>query len=169
MTTWVYFGTWFLLALGIIAFFSAWLAKQLRMREVRRRQAALMLDALERYGAWMALQRHAASYNGETQEAAEALDEACTLRMGWFPELATDMAELLGIHNRMLHFLAAQHALRLLDAERWLETDHDGRFLALWRQHMNVMQTLLAKLSIIGNIAPAAGGVVAPARYMQEA
>ncbi|MGE4240574.1 hypothetical protein [Ramlibacter sp.] len=167
MHPWIYLALWILVALTVAAFVSAWAAKQLRLRNVRRQQAVLMFDALERYGAWMAQQRHAPTYEGETPEAAEALDEACTLRVGWFPELATDMAELLGVHNRMLHFLAAQHALRQRDAERWLETDHDGRFLSLWRQHMVVMQTLQAKLSIMGSIAPPSGGMIAPARYME--
>ena len=87
-----------------------------------------------------------AVFQGEGPEAAAALDEACTIRMAWFPELAGEMAELLAVHNRMVNFLGTQQALWLRDPEHWLESEHDKRFLALWRQHRFTLQALLAKL-----------------------
>jgi hypothetical protein len=153
MGIWLYFVVWVAAGLVVVAFLSAALAKHLRMREVRRQQAVKLLDALERYGAWIAQQRYTPVFFGESSEAAEALDEACLIRLGWFPELGADMAELLGVHNRMLHFLSSQHALRQRDPEGWLETEHDGRFLALWRQQSCVVRGIHEKLSSLGSVS----------------
>lgn len=152
MPTWLYFGLWLLAALVLVGFASAGLAKHLRLRELRRQQGILLLDALERYCEWVAAQRRAPVFTGESTEAAEALDDACTIRLGWFPELGAEMAELLGVHARLLHFLTAQHALRQRDPEAWLETDHDGRFMALWRHTHALVQTMHAKLSALGEM-----------------
>jgi hypothetical protein len=102
--------------------------------------------ALQRYSDWVCAQRLAAVFHGEGREAALALDEACTIRMAWFPDLAGDMAELMAVHNRIINFLGTQQALWLRDPENWLESDHDKRFMALWRQHRFALQALYAKL-----------------------
>lgn len=156
MPNWLYFTLWLLLALLLAAFASAAIAKHLKHKAVRREQALLMLDALERYSEWVAAQRYAPIFEGESNEAADALDEASTLRMGWFPELALDMAHLLAIHARLLTFLSIQHGLRQRDPDAWIETDHDGRFLALWRQLHMVMQRLQKKLLYLGTVSPEA-------------
>ena len=105
----------------------------------------------------MCAQRLAAVFSGEGREAAAALDSACTIRLAWFPELAGDMAELLGVHNRLINFLSTQQQLWLRDPEHWLESEHDKRFLALWRQHRFALQALLARLEQVARlrIAPA--------------
>jgi len=168
MSAWLYFGLWLLAALVALAFVSATIAKRLRLREVRREQGVLLLDALERYGEWIAAQRHAPVFDGESAEVAQALDEAGRIRTGWFPELATDMAELLGVHARLLHFLAAQHELRQRDLDAWLDTDHDGRFLGLWRQQLAVLQTLQAKLAAMGIVSPMPPWTSQPAADIRE-
>ena len=168
MSAWLYFGLWLLAALVALAFVSAAIAKHLRLREVRRAQGVLLLDALERYGEWVAAQRHAPVFEGESAEAAQALDDAGLIRTGWFPELATDMAELLGVHARLLHFLASQHELRQRDPDAWIETDHDGRFLGLWRQQLAVLQTMQAKLAALGLVSPMPQWAPEPAADIRE-
>lgn len=132
-----------LLAVGVLSWL---LARHQRHQDLRRLQAGRMLRALQLYSDWICAQRLAAVFHGEGAEAAAALDEACTIRLAWFPELAGDMAELMAVHNRILHFLSTQQALWLRDPEHWLESDHDRRFLALWRQHRFCLEALLARL-----------------------
>ncbi len=142
----VYLLAWLFAALAAIAVLSLALARYKRRHDLRRIQAQQLVAALERYSQWVCAQRLAAVFQGEGREAAEALDEACTIRLAWFPELAGDMAEVMSVHNRMLNFLGHQQALWLRDPEHWLESDHDRRFMALWRQHRFAMQALLGKL-----------------------
>ena len=142
----LYFAAWVLAALVLIGLLSAALARTRGRQDLRRLQAQKLTLALERYSAWVCAQRLAAVFQGESAEAAEALDEACTTRMAWFPELAGDMAELTAVHNRLVNFLHTQQALWLRDPERWLESDHDGRFVALWRQHRLALEALHLKL-----------------------
>lgn len=142
----LYLATCLLAALGAIAVLSWLLARSQRSTDLRRQEAQKLLQALQRYSDWVCAQRLAAVFQGEGLEAAAALDQACTIRGTWFPELAGDMAQLLAVHNRLVNFLATQQALWLRDPEHWLESDHDKRFLALWRQHRFATQALLAKL-----------------------
>ena len=146
MDTTTYLAAWLLAFLVAIGILSWMLARHQRRHDVRRVQAQRLLQALQRYSEWVCSQRLAAVFHGEPPEAAEALDEACTTRMAWFPELAGDMAQLVAVHNRIISFLGAQQALWLRDPEHWIESDHDKRFVALWRQHRFALQALLAKL-----------------------
>jgi hypothetical protein len=72
--------------------------------------------------------------------------------MAWFPELAGDMAELTAVHNRLVNFLHTQQALWQRDPERWLESGHDQRFLALWKQHRLALEALRAKLQQVTSV-----------------
>ncbi|GAB3770188.1 hypothetical protein GCM10028796_36630 [Ramlibacter monticola] len=146
MDTPLYLGIWLVALLAAIAVLSWVLARHRRRQDLRRLQAQRLLRALQRYSAWICAQRLAAVFQGEPPEAAAALDEACCVRRACFPELAGDMAEVLAVHNRILNFLGAQQALWLRDPEYWLESDHDRRFMALWRQHGFALQALLARL-----------------------
>ena len=146
MDSTTYLAAWLLAALVAIAILSWRLARHRRREDMRRLQAQRLLQALQRYSDWVCAQRLVAVFQGEDPEAAEALDEACTIRLAWFPELAGDMAEVLAVHNRLISFLSAQQAMWLRDPEHWLESDHDKRFLALWRQHRFALQALLARL-----------------------
>jgi hypothetical protein len=146
MDTSIYLAAWLLAVLVAVAILSWALARHRRRHELRQMQAQQLLAALQRYSEWVCSQRLAAVFQGEPPEAAEALDEACTLRMLWFPELAGDMAQLVAVHNRIINFLGTQQALWLRDPEHWLESDHDKRFMALWRQHRFALQALLASL-----------------------
>lgn len=141
-----YLAAWLLALLCAVAVLSWLLARYKRRHDLRRIQAHLLAAALHRYSQWVCTQRLAAVFQGDGREAAEALDQARTIRMAWFPELTPDMAEVLAVHNRLVSFLATQQALWLRDPEGWLESDHDKRFLALWRQHRFAVQALLAKL-----------------------
>jgi len=147
-----YLATWIAAALLAIGVLSWVLAGHKRQQDLRQAQAERLVRALQRYSAWVCAQRLAAVFQGEGPEAAAALDEACTIRLGWFPELAGDMAELLAVHNRILHFLAMQQALWQRDPEHWLESGHDQRFLALWRQHRFALHALLAKLEQVTSV-----------------
>jgi hypothetical protein len=144
MTT--YLAGWLLLALAGVGVLSWFLARHRRRYDLRSAQAEQLLLALQRYSEWVCAQRLAAVFQGEGAEAAAALDTACTIRLAWFPELAGDMAELLAVHNRLINFLSTQQQLWLRDPEHWLESEHDKRFMALWRQHRFALQALLEKL-----------------------
>src|SRR6478735_4642842 len=142
----LYFAGWVLAALLVIGLLTALLARGRDRNQLRRLQAQKLTHALDRYSAWICAQRLAVVFQGESPEAAEALDEACTLRMAWFPELAGDMADLMAVHNRLMNFLHTQQALWLRDPERWLESGHDRRFVALWRQHRLALEALHVRL-----------------------
>lgn len=147
-----YLAAWLFAALLVIGLLSAVLARYKRRHDLRRIQAHQMTTALQRYSDWVCAQRLAPVFQGEGPEAAEALDQACTIRMAWFPELAGDMAELMGVHNRLVNFLATQQSLWLRDPENWLESEHDKRFLALWRQHRYALQALYRKLQQVTSV-----------------
>src|SRR6478609_2456141 len=157
MESTTYLAAWLLIALTGVAALSWSLARYQHRHDLRRLQAEKLLGALQRYSDWVCAQRLAAVFQGEGAEAAAALDTACTIRLAWFPELAGDMAELLSVHNRLINFLSLQQQLWLRDPEHWLESDHDQRFLALWRQHRFALQALLARLEQVARlrIAPA--------------
>ena len=155
----IYLAACLVAALLAIAVLSWALARDKRSRDLRGLQAERLLQALQRYSDWVCAQRLLAVFQGETPEAAAALDEACTLRLAWFPELAGDMAQVMAVHNRLVHFLASQQALWLRDPEQWLASAHDERFMALWRQHRFALQGLQTHLAQAthSRIEPAAG------------
>jgi hypothetical protein len=146
MDSTTYLAAWLLAALVAIGILSWQLARYTQRHDVRAAQAQRLGQALQRYSDWVCAQRLAAVFDGEGEEAAAALDEACTIRLGWFPDLAGEMAELLAVHNRIVNFLATQQALWLRDPEHWLDSEHDKRFMALWRQHRFALQAVLACL-----------------------
>jgi hypothetical protein len=74
------------------------------------------------------------------------------VRLSCFPDLAGDMAELLAVHNRLINFLSTQQALWLRDPEHWLQSGHDKRFMALWRQHRFALQALLTRLEQVASV-----------------
>lgn len=152
MTMTTYLAAWLLLAFVAVGVLSWFLARHRRRQDLRRVQAEQLLRALHRYSEWVCAQRLAAVFQGEGPEAAAALDSACTIRRAWFPELAGDMAEVLAVHNRLINFLGTQQALWLRDPERWLESEHDKRFLALWRQHRFALDALLGKLEQVSSL-----------------
>lgn len=157
MDSTTYLAAWLLAALGLIALLSAALARFKRRHDLYRAQAHQLAQSLQCYSEWVRAQRLAAVFQGEGPEAAAALDEACTIRMTWFPELAGDMAQLMAVHNRLVNFLGTQQALWLRDPENWLESEHDKRFMALWRQHQ------IALLALHGKLEQAASVRIAPA------
>ena len=147
-----YLASCLVAALLVIAVLSWVLARYRRRSDLRRGQAQQLLQALQRYSEWVCAQRLAAVFQGEGAEAAAALDQACTIRVAWFPELSGDMAALLAVHNRLINFLGTQQALWLRDPEHWLESEHDKRFMALWRQHRFALQALLEKLEDVDSV-----------------
>ena len=151
----VYFSLWLVAALIAIALVSATIARSLRRREVRRLKALELLDALDRYSEWVAAQRRSTFFQGDGEEASTPLEEARHIKQGWFPELAGDMVEILIVHNRMVDFLWQQQLLRLKDPERWLESDHDSRFLELWRQHRYAIDGVQIKLRSLAHMPEA--------------
>lgn len=152
VSTATYFGLWLVAALAAVAVLSLFVVRQWRLHALRREQGRRMLEALTQYCEWVASQRHAPQFDGESREAAMALDEACAIRVAWFPDLAGDMAELLAVHNRLIQFLGSQQALRLRDTEAWLESDHDARFLALWRQQACGIRAMQDKLRLFDGL-----------------
>ncbi|HEY8357577.1 MAG TPA: hypothetical protein VIL30_08970 [Ramlibacter sp.] len=152
MESTTYLAAWMLAALLLIGLITAVLTRYKRQYDLRGHQARRLLQALQRYSDWVSSQRLAAVFQGEGPEAEAALDDACTIRMAWFPELAGDMAELMAVHNRLIIFLSTQQALWLRDPENWLESEHDKRFMALWRQHQYALQALHARLQQVTSV-----------------
>ena len=152
MNATTYLAAWMLAALAIVGVISLVLTRYKRRYDLRAIEARRLLQALQRYSDWVGTQRLAAVFQGEGPEAEAALDDACTIRMAWFPELAGDMAELMGVHNRLIIFLSTQQALWLRDPENWLESEHDKRFMALWRQHQYALRALHAKLQQVTSV-----------------
>jgi hypothetical protein len=148
----VYFSLWLVAALIAVALASATIARGLRLREVRRLKALELLDALDRYSGWVASQRRTTFFQGEGDGADTPLDEARHIKQGWFPELAGDMVEIMAVHNRLVDFLWHQQLLRLRDPERWMESDHDSRFLELWRQHRYALEDVQLKLRGLAHV-----------------
>lgn len=149
MSNIVYFSLWLVAALIAVALASATIARSLRLREVRRLKALELLDALARYSEWVAAQRRASFFQGDGEGASLPLEQARQIKQGWFPELVGDMVEILIVHNRLVDFMWNQQLLRLKDPEGWLESDHDTRFLALWRQHRYGIEGVELKLGLL--------------------
>lgn len=143
MTLMQYHALWVALALTGIAVASGLLTHHLRRRDLRRQQAEEALEALARYSEWLAAQRRAV-FQGERPQPP--LAQLCRIQQAGFPELAAALVALMQVHVLMLDFLWRQQALRDRDPEAWLESDHDGRFLALWREHCVAVHGLAERL-----------------------
>ena len=141
-----YHALWIAIALSGIAMASALITHRLRMRELRRLQAEQALEALARYCEWLAGQRRAPVFQGELPPERSPLVQLCALQQAAFPELGRPTVALLLVHARMLDFLWRQQGLRDGDTEAWLESDHDARFLALWREHGAAVHELAVRL-----------------------
>ena len=152
MSNIVYFSLWLVAGLVAIALVSATFARSLRMREIRRVKALELLDALSRYSEWVAAQRRAPFFQGEGDYGLSPREDARNIKQGWFPELAGDMVEILVVHNRLVDFLWNQQLLRSTDPEGWLESDHDTRFLELWRQHRYALEGVQIKLRSLAHV-----------------
>jgi hypothetical protein len=140
-----YHSLWMGLALALIAVASAVLAWRARVRDARRLHAEEALDLLARYSLWLAAWRRLPGFDGEGQQGL-ALARLRDLQQASFPELAEAMAQLLEMHGRILDFLWRQELLRLRDPEAWLESDHDARFMGLWRQHRESVHAIADRL-----------------------
>jgi hypothetical protein len=82
--------------------------------------------------------------------------ELCILQRHCFPELEGHAREILTIHEGLIAFMRAQDALRRQDAEAWLESDHDARFMELWSQHQAATQSVITELVAFAAGAPSA-------------
>jgi hypothetical protein len=147
----VAFAACLIAALLALCALSALVARLKSRRDLRRAQADQLLRPLQRYSAWVCAQRLAAVFDGDRQ-AVTLLEDAHAVHAAWFPELARDMAKLMAVHRRLVHFLGAQHALWLRDPQHWLESEHDQRFMALWRQHRFALHALLARLEQVTRV-----------------
>jgi hypothetical protein len=152
-----YYLLWLAAGLVVSAALSCEISAHLRMRELRRFQAVQLRDALAQYSQWIFSQRHAAFFDADIQEAGTALvRELCILQRHCFPELEGHAREILTIHEGLIAFMRAQDALRRQDAEAWLESDHDARFMELWSQHQAATQSVITELVAFAAGAPSA-------------
>ncbi|MGZ5194065.1 MAG: hypothetical protein ACXWJM_01570 [Ramlibacter sp.] len=150
-----YYLLWLAVGLAVSAALSSAIAAHLRMRETRRFQAVQLREALSQYSQWIFSQWHAAFFDADIQEAGTGLvRELCMLQQHCFPELAPQAREILAVHEGLIAFMQAQDALRRQDAEAWLESDHDARFMELWRQHRSVTQSVVTELDAFVANAP---------------
>lgn len=150
MSPTAYYLAWLAAALLAAAIASAAITRQLRQRVWRRARAQDLLDALARYCGWIAAQQNVYFFESGAQGEEPTLHEVRAIQREWFPELADDMAQLLDVHARMIHFLWAQQVLRLRDTEAWLESDHDARYARLWQAHRMAADALADKLELGG-------------------
>lgn len=139
---------WLLAGVVLSAVISALITRHLRMRQLRREHGLRLLHALARYSAWVASQRRNAAFVLHDDVAELALQEAALAQAMGFPRLARHWSALMEVHTRLTAFLAAQQALRLADPEAWLESDHDGRFMQLWREHQQALHALTDRLEL---------------------
>lgn len=144
-----YYMLWLAGGLLAIAIVSAGIARHLHRRLLRRLRAVRMLDALARYSDWVAAQRHTAFFQGDARDEESPLQEVHQMSRQWFPELSGQSAEIFAVHARLIDFLWTQQLLRLSDPEAWLESDHDGRFMDLWRLHLRAVQGIVEKLKLV--------------------
>lgn len=149
MSNTAYYLAWLAAGLAAIAIASAAITRHLRMRVLRRVKAAQLLEALASYTDWIAARRRAAYFQGDAQEGDSPLQDVGAIQRDWFPELSEDAARLFEVHAHLIDFLWAQQMLRLKDAEAWLESDPDARFVQLWRSHRDAAQAAAEKLDAI--------------------
>jgi len=142
----LYYLAWLAAGLALTAVASAAITRHLRVRLSRRLKAAQLIEALAAYAGWVAAQRRAVFFQGEAQDSDAPLQVVRTLQREWFPELSEEAAQLFEVHARLIDFLWAQQMLRLKDAEAWLESDHDARFMQLWLLHRDAVQSMSEKL-----------------------
>lgn len=151
-----YYLAWLAAGLALIAVASAAIAQHLRLRALRRIKASQLLDSLATYTDWIAGQGRAAFFEGATQEGESPLQDVRNIQHEWFPELSEETTRLFEVHARLIDFLWAQQVLRLRDAEAWFESDHEVRFIELWREHRQAAQAAAVKLKEISG-APERG------------
>lgn len=142
MTGLLYHASWIAVALAVTAVASGWLSFQWRRRETRRHHAEQAIEGLARYAEWLAAQRRPGQFTGDRHDAAAPLVQVRACLQACFPELLPALVQLLELHARLVDFLWRQQLLQLRDPEGWLVSDHDGRFMALWREHRDVVHAL---------------------------
>jgi hypothetical protein len=150
-----YYLAWLAAGLFATAIASALIARHLRLRALRRLKAPQLLDALARYSGWAAAQRHAMLFQADAWGGDEALAQVRGLQRQWFAPLAREAAQLLDTHTRLVEFLWTQQVLRLSDAEAWLLSDPDAKFMALWQPHHEAVRALGDKLQQLAGVADA--------------
>lgn len=139
---------WLAAGLAIIAIASAAIARRLRLRLLRREKAMQLLDSLATYTEWIAMQGRAAYFQGAA-DVDSPLQSMRNIQFEWFPELSEETTRVFEWHARLIDFLWAQQMLRLSDGEAWLESDHDERFLQLWRAHREAVEAMAETLTEI--------------------
>jgi hypothetical protein len=153
MSNLLYHALWMAIALAGIAVASGLIARRLRLRDLRRRKAEETLDALARYSEWLGAQRRTANFQGDRSAETSALVQVRQLQQSAFPELSAATVQLVEMHARMLDFLWRQQLLQVRDPDGWLESDHDNRFMALWREHRVAVHRLADRLrSLAGEL-----------------
>jgi hypothetical protein len=157
-----YYLLWLAAGLVVTAAVSAVIAWRLRRRVMRRVKSAELLDALSRHTEWVAAQHRALLLQGGARTDDTPLEEVRAISAQWFPELRADTRRLLAVDSHLKAFLRTQQRLRSQDAEAWLDSDYDIRFVALWREH------LAATEPIVGKLPGLAGLPEAPARRSED-
>lgn len=148
-----YYLLWLAGGLLAIAIISAGITRHLRLQLLRRLKAAQALDALARYSDWVAAQGRTAFFQGDAREEDAPLQEVRRINRQWFPELSAETAEIFAVHARLIDFLWTQQMLRVSDPEAWLESDHERRFMELWRLHLRAVNQTVDKLGLAGGMA----------------
>lgn len=142
MSTLTYYALCLSAGLLLVAAVSAGLTWLMRRRE----QALMLMEALDRHAVWVAAQRGGLALDLRRAEADAALQQASAVQSRWFRRLGPELGALMEIDQRIEGFLLHQQRLRQSDPEAWLESDHDGQFMALWREYQAAMDSLTLQL-----------------------
>ena len=153
MSNTAYYLAWLAAGLAAVAVVSAWITRQLRLRLTRRVMAARLFDALARYAAWAGSQRRAMLFQPDAWGGDGALEELRAIQRRWFAPLGGEAARLQDAHARLVDFLWTQQVLRLKDAEAWLLSEPDAKFMALWRLHRDAARDLGEKLGQLAGVS----------------
>ncbi|TFZ01335.1 hypothetical protein [Ramlibacter rhizophilus] len=142
MSPLAYYALWLVLGLVAVAAVSAAFTRLMRRRE----QALVLAEALARHSVWVAAQRSRLELAPRRDEADAALQQAQEVQARWFPHLAPALATVMQVDQRIEGFLMHQRRLRFHDPEAWLESDHDQQFMSLWREYLEAIEGVTARL-----------------------
>ena len=149
MSNWLYHVLWMAAALGAAALASAAVTLRLRHLQQRREKAQQLMEALESYSVWVALQRNMAFPDPARRGQESPLAEAHDLQAACFPQLQAGMQALLAVHDSLADFLWEQQLLYLRDPEAWMESEHDARLMELWHSQQEAGQALASQLRLL--------------------
>jgi hypothetical protein len=162
VSTSAYYLAWLgggLLAIAAASAVFAWRQSAAARRAV---QAVELLDALARYADWFGAQRHAVCFQAPVARHAPGLDAIAAMCRAWPEPFRSGAQSLLNVHGRLDELLSSPDLRRADDPEAPLEAGHDASFMALWREHCEIVRGLELYLADVAGGTPALTGITLP-------